>query len=347
MAIAPRDVRSVIVRAFTENLGIKTVALIITVVLFVLVRFQEKVDRWIDVEVAVMRPSAKSGLVVTSDMPDKVRVSLRGRSSVIKAVKSGDTGQVVVDLSGRETEGTSTFYFEPEMFDFPSGVEILHINPESVQVRIERIVTRRVPVNVRTVGKPKPGLELEGTPIAVPPEATISGPSSVVNGVAALDTEDVDVSALDVGEHELHVSLKRVGGVLVKYVDRLTVVAEVRYTPGQRVLTALPVRARVGERLIPEGAETRPAAVTAILSGPKIALDALDTAAVMTIAAVEDVAAIRGGSVIAPVQLNGLPPGVEVKAIEPATVKVRLSAAALSAAQAKGPPTAKGAAGAN
>jgi len=335
MALSPGELKTLIVRSVTENLGLKAVALVVTIALFGIVRFQEKVDRWIDVEVAVMRPVAKSGLVVTSEMPDKVRVSLRGRSSVIKAVKSGDSGQVVMDLSSRSQEGAFTFYFEPEMFDFPSGVEILHISPESVQVRIERIVTRRVPVNVRTVGKPKAGLELEGSPIAVPPEATISGPSSVVNGIVALDTEDVNIAELGRGEHEMHVALSRVGGVLVKYVDKLAVVVEIRYTLGQRILSELEVRAKVGGKLLVEGADVRPGTVTATLSGPKMALDALDLGTVTPLAEIETSVAARGGPIAVPVQLTGLPPEVEVKSIEPSTVKVRLSAAAL-AAQGKG-----------
>jgi len=339
--MAPRwqDVKGFAVRSLTENLWLKMIAFVVALVLFGLVRFQEKVDRWIDVEVAVMRPTAKSDLVVTSDMPDKVRVSLRGRTSVIKAVKSGDAGQVVMDLSGRAEEGTFTFYFEPEMFDFPSGVEILHISPESVQVRIEKIVSRRVIVNVRTVGRLKPGLELEGMPIAVPPEATISGPSSVVNGVTALDTEDIDIQDLGVGKHEVHVPLKRLGGVSVKYVDKLAVVVAVRYTPGQRVIGDLAVRVLAdGAPAEETAAEARPGAVTATLSGPQVLLDALDPKAVVPVAAVDAASAARGGTFVAPVQLDGLPAGVEIKSIVPPTVKVRIKPAVAGAAGGrKGP----------
>jgi len=332
MAVRWQDVKSFAVRSVTENLRLKGIALVVALVLFGLVRFQEKVDRWIDIEVAVMRPSAKSDLVVTSDMPDRVRVSLRGRTSVIKAVKSGDAGQVVMDLSGREDEGTFTFYFEPEMFDFPSGVEILHITPESVPVRIEKIVSRRVTVNVRTNGRPKPGLELEGVPVAVPPEVTISGPSSVVNGVSGLDTEEIGIEELGVGEHEIHVPLKRLGGVQVKYVDKLAVVLKVRYTPGQRELVGLAVRILVGGAVLESGAEARPGAVTAILSGPRVSLDALAAGAVAAVAEVDAADAARGGTFVAPVQLDGLPAGVEVKSIAPPTVKVRIKPAAAGAA---------------
>jgi YbbR domain-containing protein len=328
MVVRWNDVRSFAVRSVTENLRLKTIALVITLVLFVIVRFQEKVDRWIDVEVAVMRPTAKADLVVTSGMPDKVRVSLRGRTSVIKAVKSGDAGQVVMDLSKRTDEGTFTFYFEPEMFDFPSGVEILHISPESVPVRIEKIISRRVTVNVRTIGRLKPGLELEGTPVAVPPEVTISGPSSVVNEVTALDTEEISIDDLRVGEREVHVSLKRLEGVQVKYVDKLAVMVTVRYTPGQRVIGDLAVRVQSGGALLEVGAEARPGAVTATLSGPQVVLDALDPKAVVPMAAIEPSDAVRGGTIVAPVQLDGLPAGVEVKSIVPQTVKVKLKPAA-------------------
>jgi YbbR domain-containing protein len=336
MALGWKDVKAFAVQSFTEHLLLKTIALVVALGLFGLVRFQEKVDRWIDVEVAVMRPNERSDLVVTSDMPDKVRVSLRGRTSVIKAVKAGDAGQVVMDLSARAEAGTFTFYFEPEMFDFPSGVEILHISPESVQVRIEKIVSRRIAVNVRTTGKPKPGLELEGAPVAVPPEVTISGPSSVVNTVVALDTEEINVENLGVGEHEVNVPLKRLGGVSVKYVDKLAVVVAVRYTPGQRVLGELAVRAFTEGAPAGEAAgETRPGAVTATLSGPQVVLDALDPKAVVPVAKVGAEAAARGGTVVAPVELDGLPAGVEIRSIVPPTVKVRIRPAAPGAAGGK------------
>ncbi|MCK9462846.1 MAG: CdaR family protein [Proteobacteria bacterium] len=335
--MAPRwnDVKSFLTRSLTENLRLKTIALVITLVLFVIVRFQEKVDRWIDVEVAVMRPTAKADLVVTSDMPDKVRVSLRGRTSVIKAVKSGDAGQVVVDLSGRAAEGTFTFYFAPEMFDFPSGVEILHISPESVPIRIEKIVSRRVVVNVRTKGILKPGLELEGTPVAVPPEVTVSGPTSVVDGVAGLDTEEIDVAGLAVGEHEVRVPLRRIPGLQVKYVDELAIVVRVRYTPGQRELAALPVRVRSDGALVESGAEARPGNVDAILSGPRVVLDALVPKAVVPVAEVDAAEAARGGSFVAPVQIEGLPAGVVIKSIVPQTVRVRIVAGAKKNAAAQ------------
>jgi YbbR domain-containing protein len=339
MALRWQDVKGFAVRSLTENLALKLIALAVALVLFALVRFQEKVDRWIDVEVAVMRPTAKADLVVTSDMPDKVRVSLRGRTSVIKAVKAGDAGQVVMDLSGHVEEGRFTFYFEPEMFDFPSGVEILHISPESVQVRVERIVSRRVPVNVRTVGRPQAGLELEGAPVAVPPEATISGPSSAVAGVAALETEEIDVSGLGAGEHEVQVALRRLAGVSVKYVDKLAVVVAVRFTPGRRELGDLAVRVTAGGAPL-EGAsvEARPSVVAATLSGPQVALDALDPKSIAPIAAVGAAEAARGGTVVAPIQLDGLPSGVEVEAIVPATVRVRIKPSPAGAAGArKGP----------
>ena len=128
MNLGLREIKTFARRSVTENLGLKLVAILITLGLVTIVRFQEKVERWVDVEVNVARPSETSELLLTSEPPDTVRVSLRGRPSIIESIKNGPMKQVVMNLGKRAKPGSFTFYFEPEMFDFPSGVEVVGIN---------------------------------------------------------------------------------------------------------------------------------------------------------------------------------------------------------------------------
>ncbi|MBW2278672.1 MAG: hypothetical protein JRF63_14365, partial [Deltaproteobacteria bacterium] len=69
MAESTASIQRFFKRAVTENLGLKLIALLITLGLFFGVRLQEKVESWVDVEVIVRAPPA-AGLVLSSELPD-------------------------------------------------------------------------------------------------------------------------------------------------------------------------------------------------------------------------------------------------------------------------------------
>ncbi len=318
MGEAGRLVSRIAGRAVTENLGLKLVALVIAVTLFTLVRFQEKVERWADVEVNVRPPPASSGVVLISDTPDTIRVSLRGRRSLVRDVKQGERPQVVMDLSETTEAGSFTYFFEPKMFDFPSGVEVVDINPQSVIVRAEKLVTRKVPVRLRTTGRLEPGTELAEEPKVKPSEVTVSGPASLVRAISEVSTSHVDVEGLGVGEHETQVPLHRREGLEYRADGDIDVTLRVRWQPGQRMLSGLLVRVE-GEADV---AEIKPGEVAVSLVGPQIKLDKLDPGQVVPQVEVED---LSGGQPLrVEVEVEGLPQGITVKSIVPATVQVVL-----------------------
>ncbi|MFO8071953.1 MAG: CdaR family protein [Polyangia bacterium] len=305
-------------RAVTENLGLKLVALVVAVTLFTLVRFQEKVERWVDVEVNVRRPPASSGVVLTSDTPDTLRVSLRGRRSLVREVKQGERPQVVMDMSENTEAGSFTYFFEPKMFDFPSSVEVVDINPQSVIVRTEKLVTRKVPVRAKTTGRLQPGTELAEEPEVRPSEVTVAGPASLMRAINEVHTAHVDVEGLGAGEHETQVPLHRREGLEYRVSGDIDVTLRVRWRPGQRMLSGLLVRVE-GEADV---AEIKPGEVAVSLVGAQVKLDRLDPGEVVPKVeiAAED---LSGGEPLrVDVEVEGLPEGIAVKSIVPATVQV-------------------------
>ncbi len=325
-----REIKSFARRSMTENLGLKFVALLITLGLVTIVRFQEKVERWVDVEVNVTRPSEISGLLLTSEPPDTVRVSLRGRPSIIESIKNGPMKLVVMDMSNREKPGSFTFYFEPEMFDFPSGVEVVGINPDVVLMRIERVVTRRLPVRVKTHGRLKSGAQLDEEPVVEPSEVTVAGPASLVRSLIHLETEAVDIEGLGVGEHHVDIPIRRTEGLSFKYSDDLEITLKVKWTPGQRMLAGLLVRT-MGD---PEAVvEIRPTEVAVSLVGAKVALDRLDPGALVVQIDLDKAEPRKGGVLRAKVEVSGLPSDVKVGSIVPETVLVKTRVSAVPKAK--------------
>ncbi len=325
MNLGLREIKTFARRSVTENLGLKLVAILITLGLVTIVRFQEKVERWVDVEVNVARPSETSELLLTSEPPDTVRVSLRGRPSIIESIKNGPMKQVVMNLGKRAKPGSFTFYFEPEMFDFPSGVEVVGINPDVVLMRVERVVTRRLPVRVKTHGRLKSGAQLEEEPSAEPSEVTVAGPASLVRSLINLETEAVDIEGLGVGEHHAKIPIRRTEGLSFKYSDDLEITLKVKWTPGQRMLAGLLVRTK-GDSV--STVDIRPTEVAVSLVGAKVALDRLDPGLLVVQVDLDKGEPRKGGVFRAKVEVSGLPKDVKVGSIVPETVlvKTRVSA---------------------
>ncbi|MBW2278803.1 MAG: hypothetical protein JRF63_15025, partial [Deltaproteobacteria bacterium] len=271
-------------------------------------------------EVIVRAPPA-AGLVLSSELPDTVRVLLRGRGSLMDSVKEGKTPQVVMDLSGQRDAGSTMFYFEPEMFDFPSGIELVDTRPEAVLVRTERVVTRKLPIRVRTFGRLKVGTELIDEPVADPAEVVAYGAASIVRVLNDVKTEEVDVEGLGVGEHTVKVPLRLVEGLVFNHSGEVGVTLEVRWTPGQRMLAGLLVQVTgTGQP-----AELRPAEVAVALTGPQVALDRLDPAKVVPQIEITEEMVAAGDVISLKVSVKGLPPEIGVKSIAPASVLVKFA----------------------
>jgi len=316
------SVKRLLHSAVTDNMGQKLVALLVALVLVTVVRFQEKAERWVDVEVNVRRPAAGSGVILANEPPDTVRVTLRGRASVLEAIKDGPIDPVIMDLSEVRKAGAFTYYFEPEQFNFAkSAVEILSVSPDSVMMRVERVMTRRVPLRIKLTGTLRQGSQMEAEPEISPTEISVSGPASVVRLLNAMETDAIDIEGLEVGEHSVSVPITRTEGLTVSRKEAL-VRFKVRWTPGQRMFSGLLVKAR-GEG--GADAEIRPAQVAVSLIGPQIALDRLDPA---LLAPVVDLGEAqpeprREGLVRAVVKVTGLPEDIKVKSVVPETVTVR------------------------
>jgi YbbR domain-containing protein len=312
-------------RAVTENLGLKLIALLITLGLFIGVRLQEKVDSWVDVEVIVRAPPTAAGVVLSSEVPDSVRVLLRGRGSLVDSVKEGKNPQVVMDLSGQRDAGSTMFYFEREMFGLPSGIELVDTRPEAVLVRTERVVTRRLPVRVRTFGRLKGGTELLDDPVADPTEVVAFGAASIVRALNDVQTEEVDIEGLGVGDHSVTVPLRLVEGLEFNHSGEVTVDLKIRWTPGQRMLSGLLVQVAGTD----QPTELRPAEVAVSLAGPQVALDRIDPAKIIAKVVVDEEMVTAGGVKSLEVKVEGLTSDVEVKSIAPATVLVNFSGSAI------------------
>jgi YbbR domain-containing protein len=300
---------------FTENLGLKASAIGMAILMFSLVHGAEDVERNVYVGVVVQPPPDAQDMILVTEVPDRVRVRLKGSRARLKAIRQENLPPVDVRLKTREEP---RYYLEKEMFDLPTGVSVMQVVPPSLVFKWVPRALRELPVEVSLDGRLPVGLEWAGEPEVFPETMEVDGPRDVVNSMRTVRSMEVDVTELEEGVVQREVPL--VGAPANTTFEAQTVLVTLRIQPKmkERVLSPLRVDA---EGVVPRA--LRPRAITARIRGPEAIVDQLNPASVLAIVNLSD-APVKKGALAVPVELRGLPDEVEVLEIEPAMVTVLL-----------------------
>jgi YbbR domain-containing protein len=124
---------------------------------------------------------------------DTVRLQLSGAEAMLKNISATQLKARVGLSSG--VIGENIFKLEPDNFSLPPGVVLRKVTPESVTVSLDIDVIRSVPVQVDWVGTVPFGSRIEYCEL-IPEQVQVRGPSLLMEEIATVYTEAVDVAAL-------------------------------------------------------------------------------------------------------------------------------------------------------
>jgi YbbR domain-containing protein len=117
-------------------------------------------------------------MIITSDIPSEVEVTLRAPSSVWEQLTAlNDSVQATLDLSGL---GTGEHQVAVQIRVLLRPYQIVLSNPETVTVTLEPSATRTLPIDVTPIGLPAIGYQTGDVTIDSN-QVVISGPESIVN----------------------------------------------------------------------------------------------------------------------------------------------------------------------
>lgn len=145
------------------------------------------------VEVPVEVLNQPKGWKVLSVSPDRVKVTLGGRARTFERTDLRHL-EATVDLSA--TNLAPGVHSLRPVVSAPPGLEVLEISPATVQVDVDVIVTRDVPVSVRVSGEPHEDFQ-QSVPFVSVARTTVSGPKRLVDRVEVA-TADIDVTGAQV-----------------------------------------------------------------------------------------------------------------------------------------------------
>lgn len=295
--------------AFVDNAALKLVALVLSLTVFVLVHSER--DRSIVAYVGVSYTMPEDRVLVSRRV-DQVRVTIEGSQRRIRRFDEREMGRIHVDLT-QEQDGE--YVFDPEDIDLPEDLELLSISPSSMTLDFQPRDDKTVPVRVATTGRPARGYRVEGVHTE-PARVAITGAESVVQGIENVRTREV---VLDGRTESFRVTVPVVAPrSTVDFVDTKMVQAVVTITPDleQTTLADIPITV-AGQGLSADQMASfaiSPDTVDLMISGPVLALDAIDADAISVEVTAHPSDLAAGESRQATVTVSGLPSGATVKA---------------------------------
>lgn len=263
MTAPARTAKGFLKRSATENVGLKLVALVASVFLFVILRGSEDETRIVSVR--VLQPQQNERMLV-SDVPELVHVTLRGPLSLINGVRRDGLSEIRIPA---QNDG-AFFYIEQEQFELPAGVDVVQIEPSAVELIWQPRGEHSFVVDAVIEGQVAPGLIRVGTSVD-PARVLIQGAEPELRRIERVHTRPIDIRSLTVGRHEIRVPLTP----LSDHVD---------YAGGDSVVVTIMIEEEEGRRTLEDvgialvgtaDVVLRPDRVHIELRGPRARVDQL------------------------------------------------------------------------
>lgn len=261
-------------------------------------------------------------LIITGEVPRQVNLTLRAPQSIwAQIISSENQVRAVIDLAGRAT-GQHTVPVQVQIQVSP--VRIIDINPETIELTLEPLASRSLPIDVVVNGQPAIGYQ-RGELEQSLKEVTISGPESLVSqaeramvevkidGARATVTNEATIRILD-GEGKL------LSGVTAS-TEKMTVQVPISQQGGYRdIAVKVVVRGQQANGYRLTNISVNPPAITVYSGDPEL------------------VAALPGFVETEPLNLNeasqdielslglNLPPGISVVGEQTVQVEVGIEA---------------------
>jgi YbbR domain-containing protein len=168
---------------------IKLLSLFFALILWFFVMGEQNLEKGFAVPVELS--NLPEGLIVSNDVPSLLDVRISGPRTVLMNLQQDDLA-INIDLKGL-SPGITSYKRLEELFSLSRNLNVTRISPSIIDVRIERVRAKRVPVKVVLEGEPPSGFEVISVS-AKPSHVTVSGAGSELKNISEILTEPILIS---------------------------------------------------------------------------------------------------------------------------------------------------------
>lgn len=223
--------------ALTENVGLKMLSFFCALLLYSLVHGSQDAQKSVSVDLVVLLPPESAQRVLVSQLPPRVRVTLRGSRTALDELHGDDVGNIQLDVRvGQEKR----IVIDPALVHVPAGIKVEQVDPPSIDLMWDDLVTRDVPVQVSLANTPAAGFVVKSV-VADPPNVRAKGPKGQVSLLQHAGVDAFDVSGLTEGSYTKALAIGRPAAGLAFDVSSVSVVVEIQRELAERSFSKLAV----------------------------------------------------------------------------------------------------------
>lgn len=185
-----------ITKLVTNQWQIKLMLFGLAVLLWFFVVFNDKYET--TVRIPLVPVEVKPKKIIVSELPSEVEVRVSGKGMDLIVMKYIKKAHLELDLH------TINYFFDypirPHFAKIPQGLSVEPIeivDPDTVKVRLEDLVTSRIPIVPQVEVNPSPGYVMVGQVTTLPDSATLSGPRSIIRTISQITTKELTISSVE------------------------------------------------------------------------------------------------------------------------------------------------------
>ncbi len=194
-------------------LGLPFWSIFIAIVLWIQVHGQGMGS--VRMDVALQVRDVPTDMVIVNDLPEQVTITVSGLQSQLNSLEAKDLF-VSVDASTLNMPGVIEQALDVGVIDLPVGLRVEKIQPDSVQLQVDHIVTRSL--TVEPVFDLPQGWEVNHV-VITPAKVQLSGPEVWLSTLNQVETVAIRL-ALVQGLFDIHTALIPLSGQGIHLLDK-------------------------------------------------------------------------------------------------------------------------------
>jgi len=181
-------------KLLTNNWTLKLLSLAFALLLWMFIMGERRLE--VGYRVPLELQNIPQGLMVANEVPSLVDVRVSGPRTLQMKISPNDIS-IIVDLTDLKP-GLTTFKRLEERLNLPNGLRVTRLSPSFIDLKLERIKQKLVPIKIALIGEPLSGFRVANVNL-IPDEVVVEGAETELKSVSEVTTEDVDLNGVNEG----------------------------------------------------------------------------------------------------------------------------------------------------
>lgn len=177
--------------SLAQNWFLKILSLVFALILWFFVMGERKLE--VGYAVPLELRNLPTGLMVANEVPSVIDVRISGPRTLLMNLRPDDIS-IAVDLKELQP-GLTSFRRLEERINIPSALKVTRISPSFIDLKLDRLKEKTVPVVATLVGNLPEGMQLESVTVT-PEEVVVVGAEGELKDVSEVGTEAVSLDGV-------------------------------------------------------------------------------------------------------------------------------------------------------